>query len=374
MHIPVLIEPEYVRSTWSQTVLNAIRAEGIKLKYKVTLLNSENYTTLDWDAVFDHGERMVLVLAPSMSWAPKILPFFEKLDISVILVVFNPSETTSVRGIVRMDYVHAMNQLLQYLEGCGRRRVALYGVNPAYFVDNMKSSFFRAWKPGNDAHIYPAYSSLAECYASFLPHARTYDAVICSNCMVGISLLQHLKRNGICVPEDLYLTVFDSGKLTDKVTPSLTGVTLDYEEVGRQAVRLFSWLYRQKPCTNVSVRVRSRLVIRQSTAMQQPSAVEPSHLFIPDSEPDGIYLYCDQEARTIQSIVDLLNLSDETDERLIQGLLENQTNAQLEESLFLSSYALRYRLKRMMALAHCERKQDLIEFLKVYDKLLGKTE
>ena len=46
------------------------------------------------------------------------------------------------------------------------------------------------------------------------------------------------------------------------------------------------------------------------------------------------------------------------------------TKEQLEESLFLSSYALRYRLKRLMSIAHCEHKQELTEFLRQYQELL----
>jgi len=270
-----------------------------------------------------------------------------------------------------MDYVHAMNQLLQYLVGCERSRIALYGVNPTYFVDNLKSSSFKAWNASNEAHIYPAYSSLSECFQSFLPHAHNYDAVICANPGVSISLLQHLVQNDIRVPEDLYLTCFGSTKLTERISPSITCVTLDYKEVGRQAVRLFSWLFRQKPCTNVSVRVRSQLIIRQSTEMQEPPQGKRSRLPIPpDSFSKDIYLYCDQEALRLASISDILNLCDETDERLIDGLLQNQTNAQLEESLFLSSYALRYRLKRLMSIAHCEHKQELTEFLRQYHEML----
>ena len=85
-------------------------------------------------------------------------------------------------------------------------------------------------------------------------------------------------------------------------------------------------------------------------------------------------MYCDPEAKRLHAIESILNICDETDEQLIQGLLNLQTNAQLEENLFLSSYALRYRLKRLMALAHCENKHELIDFLTFYRKILSKEQ
>ena len=375
MQIPILIEPDYERSAWAQIVLNGIRTEALKLKYKVCMLDSSSYTTLDWDSFFENGERMVLVLAPSIFWAPRMLSYFEEQNISVILIVFDPSETAPVRGLVRMDYVHAMEQLLRYLEGCGRKRIALYGVNPTYFVDDLKTSCFKSWNSAHETSIYPAYASLSECFDSFLPHARSYDAVICSNATVALSLVQHLGQHSIRVPEDLYVASFGYNKLSESISPSITCVTLNYEEVGRQSVRLYSWLIRQKPCSNVSVRVRSHLMIRESTALQSPAASEAkSSLATSPSVPKDVYLYCDPEAKRLQAIESILNICDETDEQLIQGLLNQQTNAQLEENLFLSSYALRYRLKRLMSLANCEHKHELLEFLTFYRKTVSKEQ
>ena len=372
MQIPVMIEPDYAYSGWAQMTLNGIRTEAARLKYKPVLMESRNYASLDWNAVFGKEQRLVIVLAPSISWAPEVLSFFDDHDIAAIWVAFEPSEAVSVRGQVRMDYVQAMQQLLLYLNECGRKRIALFGVNSNFFVDTLKTNAFKAWdqreEEKDSSPVFPAHRSLAECYDAFYPHVHAYDAVICANDTVAVFLLQHLKEDGLKVPEELYLTSFGNTRLSECISPSITCVTEDYEETGRQAVRLFSWLTRQKPCANVSIRVRSRLIIRQSTAMQQPSAdLRPSP---PPraSLPDDIYLYCDREALAFQDIEKILVTCDQTDTQLIHGLLDSRTNAQLEEELFLSSYALRYRLKRLMALTHCQRKHELIDFLRFYQK------
>ena len=218
--------------------------------------------------------------------------------------------------------------------------------------------------------MFRTHLSLEESYQRLKPHLLQFNAILCANDIVAVFLLRRLKQDGYTVPEQLYLFSYSYSHLAESVTPGISGVSLDHEETGRQAVRLYSWLLRQKPCTSVSVRVRSWIIVRQSTEMQQPSIGEivfPQ----PSGTTEDIYLYHDKEAIRLQDCESIMATCDETDFQLIRGLLEEKSYTRLEEELFLSSYALRYRIKRLLNLTHCESRYELIEFLKYYHSLFS---
>jgi DNA-binding LacI/PurR family transcriptional regulator len=364
--IPILVEPNYRNSIWAQQTLDGLLQEATHRKYETRLLEGD-YRRRNYEGLFCGENPMVVIVGTSISWMPDVLAFFTERGIASILISFDPSESTALRGIVRMDYIAATHTLLSYLSGCGRNRIALYGFNPNSSADTIKLGYFESWNKVNphadEPNVFPNQASLTQCYALFAAQHSRFDAVICANDVAAASLLRHLKSDRIPVPERLFLTSYGNTVLSERVEPPITSVSLDHEEMGRQAVMLYAYLYRQKISTNVSVRVRSKLMIRQSTAMTPVSAGcalirRPAADFTSDAD-----FYSDPEAQLLLSVERLLTSCDDTDIRLLDGLIAGKAYRWLEEHLFLPSSTLRYRIKRIMKLMGCDTRRELIDHL-----------
>ena len=373
MQIPIFVEPNYRGSIWARQTLEGILQESAHKKYKALLLEDCDYTSIDLEALFREEHRMVILVGTSISWMPDALTFFAQNGVSCILISYEPSESTAIRGTVRMDYVAAMYMLLTYLSGCGHNRIAMYGFNPNSSADVIKKSCFERWNrqhphlTGKNTFFNRA--SLGQCYAEFARARSNFDAVICANDIVAASLLRRLKQDGVRVPEDLFLVSFGNSALSQRVRPSITSVSLDHVEKGRQAVNLYAYLYRQEPSTSVSVRVRSNLTVRQSTDMIPPDAAAMDASQPHMDYANAVDFYSDPEAQQILNAESMLNACDETDLRFLHGLLSGKTYEALENELFLSSSALRYRLKRMMTISGCKNRAELGDFLALCESL-----
>ena len=368
MLIPVLTEPNFRSYLWAAQTMEGVAQEAARRKYKTVTLDAEAYKTIDYDRLFGQERRMLIVIGTSVSWMPGALAFFNARSIESVFISFDPSETTLPAGMVRMDYVGAIHHLLTYLTSCGRRRIALYGYNPNSSADNIKLRFFSNWCRNRglsaEESVFFNYADLTACYARMRARVAQFDAVICANDIAAVSLLSSLRQDSVRVPEDLFVTAFGDSLIAARVTPPLTIATLDHREMGRQAVMLFSYLCRQPSTASVSARVRSKLIVRQSTAMLPDMTCAA----LPEDDADAfeaaVNFYNDPEAERLLRAETLLGAADELDMQLLCGLLSGSSLEKLEQTLFLTASALQYRKKRLMNVARCAHTSELLEFLR----------
>lgn len=365
MLIPVLVEPCYKDSYWARKTLKGLNQEAGRRKYRVQTLRGEDFRDVDYNALFEDEQRMVIVMGTTYTWMPGTLQFFSERNIDAILVSFDPTETTALRGMVRMDYVSATRTLLNYLTSCGRDRIALYGFNDNASSDVLKLKTFREWAgeaEGRDGcGIIRNNGVLDDTYREFSARRGRYNAVLCANDIVATSLMRHLREDGVRVPEDLYITSFGDSVLAQRVQPGITSASLDHEEMGRQAVTLFAYLKKQEVMSNVSVRVRSRLIIRGSTAdtpYDRNAQYRSHNSLVPATD-----FYHDEETIMLMTAENTLTACDEADEALLHSMLTGEPLEVLEDKYFLTSSALQYRKKRLMNLMGCSNMKDMQKML-----------
>lgn len=364
MLIPVLIEPNYTSSVWAAQTMEGLNQEAIRKKYRILKLDPANYQKTDYVSLFRDEVPMVVIIGPSMTWVPGALSFFSARSISCILVCFDPAETYNLRGMVRMDYIGAMHTVMTYLKQCGRKRIALYGFNPTSSPDLLKQRYFEVGHPSAGEEMpaaFPNLGSLDACYRSFAPSARRYDAAVCANDMVAVSLMTRLKRDGVSVPGDIFVASFGDSMLARSISPTITSTSLDHTEMGRQAAALYGYLSRRQGTASVSIRVKSTLHIGGSTAFLPFRTAEPA---MPSfAEPQNFNFYDDPEITLLTRMETLLGACDETDLKLLRGMLNRTPVRQLEEEAFITASALAYRKKRIQSLAGCRSMAELQEFL-----------
>lgn len=361
MQIFALFEPDYAQSIWAAQILSGLQQECAHRKYELRVLDHRCYRELDYNAILPPNNRMVIAAGTSFTWMPDVLTFFTKRQISVIFISYEPPEPSPLRGIVRMDYQDGMHRLIAYLTGCGRRRIALYGVNPNSWADLLKQHCFERGMSGDMTHaVFQNRASLSDCYRAFSARRAAFDAVICANDLAAVSLLNRLKQDGVRVPDDLFLTGFGNSTLLQRVRPTITSVSLDHAEMGRQAVTLYAYLSKQPAGTTASVRVRPHMTVRESTAGIPQDLLRSSP---PVRQNERIDFYSDDEVEKWQRIETILGACDELDRAFLAGLLVGESYAALEKRLYLTSSALRYRLKRMMTLSGCQSRAELMNLL-----------
>jgi DNA-binding LacI/PurR family transcriptional regulator len=90
-------------------------------------------------------------------------------------------------------------------------------------------------------------------------------AVFAANDQTALGLIYELKRMGLRVPEDISVVGFDDHPESAYFAPSLTTVRVDFDAIGRAAVRKILGVIRGEPA-NVDAMFVPKLVVRDSAS------------------------------------------------------------------------------------------------------------
>ena len=366
MKIFVYLDTEYRDSLWCTQCYRAICDEAAKKKYSVILLDVENVFEVDFDEFFNGEDKRLLMTLGTIP--EKISTYFYMHNIHVLYVnQLMKANRTNCSGVM-VDYVDSMRRLTDYLHGCGKKGIALYGINKKSNTDMIKANYFIGAESYNENGKYDIYfnkANLDECFKNLLPNIKNYDSFICANDIVAYSLINNLKKNGYRVPEDFYIASFGDSLLSQLGSPSLTAVTVDHKELGRQA--LFAYAYLRKSYHNVFITAKlpSTLQVRASTENKTPSPNPNVILHTTGTDHDENF-YDDVESRRIFSIEHMLSVCDKLDMQIISGLLGNIPYSKMASGLFISENVIFYRIKRLIKASGTQNKECLTELLREF--------
>ena len=149
--------------------------------------------------------------------------------------------------------------------------------------------------------------------------------------------------------------------LSDKVTPSLTTISLDHEKLGHQAVLLYSYLCRQDMPITASVRVESTLIVRGSTDNMPyiPSVAS----FMPADPSGNIDFYKDPETKRILDIEDFYQHADDLDRQILFYMQNNETQENIAERCSTSVSTIHYRVKNMQNRLGFSSRRELLDWI-----------
>lgn len=360
MQIPVIIEPTYRGSCWCRQTLSGMFAEAKRKKYALQLIESPENPALSG------AGSLAIVVGTSVTFVSDMLRRLEALHIHPLLVNYDSFSLSASHSVVRMDYVDAMQRLMGYFTHHGRRRIALFGFNPNSYADRIKEQFFCAALASQgegqpQRHIFRNSGSLRACFDALLPRVHEYDALLCVNDIVAVAALGFLREAGVSVPGELLLAGFGESTLSRKVLPSITTVTLNHEELGRQAVTLFAYLHRQSARVCATIQVKSELIVRDSTDNLPDS---PNLLLSPGAEmAESVDFYKDPEVRALLTIEDFCFSLDDLDQEILAQLACDAPLEAIAEHCHTSVSTIGYRLRNMQSRCGVSSRQELLERL-----------
>lgn len=368
MNVYIYSDPDFRGSLWWTQTRTAIESESTRKKYGVIEFSPEDIETGKAASFFEKDEKRVLiVLTTEASPDRSVLEFADAENVHLLFVNRGGADVSPLHSRISVDYSGAMRKLTDYLVSAGRSRIALYAINPNSVTDREKERFFLG-NSGFDAsaNIFYNGNGLEACYRSFADEIERFDSVICANDVAAVSLILNLQENGYGVPGDLYVASFGNSILSRAGVMPLTNVTVNHDEIGRQA--FLAYTYLKKPCVSVTVtaKIGAELNIRTSTA----GAPDRSALMTPNNSPEPKKLkeqfYEDGPAVDIFRVENMLSHCDRTDFMIISCLLENMTYEETADRVFTSKNTVTYRLKKILGESGAAGREELTGMLRRY--------
>jgi len=203
-------------------------------------------------------DRMVLalrpdgmILTPPLCDNPEVLAALRECGTPCVLM----SPERDIRGVpsVRMDDVHAAEEITNLLISLGHRRIALIKGPPDQSASAARELGYRTAMKSHGIEVDPelvqagafTFNSGRDAAHKLLSGRQRPTAVFASNDDMALGVLAAAHRLGLNVPGELSVAGFDDSPPAALVWPALTTVRQPVAEMARTAVEML--VFAQKP-------------------------------------------------------------------------------------------------------------------------------
>lgn len=148
----------------------------------------------------------------------------------------------------------------------------------------------------------------------------------------------------------------------------MISLNVDYFEMGKQAVRLWRYIYRDGADTDISVAISCKLNTKNVGGEPLKRQKYEEHTFTDSGE--GLwndYFYEDEKVQRLLKLETLLRDCDELDLALLEAIKNEKTDEQIADEVWLSSRAVRYRISKMMKKADMQGRSEIVALMREFD-------
>ena len=361
-HLYVIAEEQYAKTTWYNRIMERIGSEAARRRLQVVALDAQRLPELAPGTI-------IVLLGSSFPFISSSISLCLRHELRPVVAGFEVSGANAEVSYVTINRRHAMSENIKSLVACGATRIALFGVNSAVQTDMLRYEgwrdtvqFYRVGNPQTD--VFYSDHGLQETLAEFMKVFSSYDAVACANDYCAVCLLSALRQRGVRVPEELMVTGFGNIRLGRYTSPPLTTVALRLDEVGNQVVQLYRMLVKNPGLLSCSVTINFEIVVRQTTRPAYKS-LSRKFTFSQGIQPAFEPTY-EHSIRPVYLLENAVGSLDETDVKILRGILRRVPYSALSESLYLSDTALHYRMSKLFAATETPNRATLEKLLKNY--------
>ena len=312
----------------------------------------------------------VVVISGTYNWTKGICSILSGMRLKPVVIGYDSSDDISATGYVLMDYKKAVWDLLDYYISCHRSRVALFAVSLESPADKIKTEAFLSYKGrGGESFeqkdIFYFRGMTRNTCESFISVCSDYDAVIGTNDVSTVILLQMLKESGVKVPDDIFVASFGDSSLSKSTTNELTLALLDCKNVGIHAAKMHSMLAVSNTLSSTQMKLLCPIDVRASTA-NIPINIYRSPLSAEKAAVGNNSFFADPNINEIVQAEKLLEKCDSLDIEIVRSLINKEKYIDIADKLHVSENTVKYRIKRLLTFAGLDSRSSLIELMKGY--------
>lgn len=362
MNFYIISEPNFSTSRWYKSIVSGItqlqQEKRINIKFLSDIFELKNIIIYNDDAL--------LIIGSENKWITSVITIAPQEFDNRIIVLADYRHYIIGRNfsVISSDIPKILVSFYSYLNMHGKKRIALYGINPLSTSDLLKKETFLQCG-GSEKDCFYNNLSLKDCFTSFEKKISSYDGIICANDYAAISLVKHKS-----LPKSLFITSFGDTFISTIFSPSITCSRTNFKNFGNSLYDLVKILQKNKSINSLSIYLEHSFVVGETTSFLpfpknviSVSPVPPAPHFIKNSDTN---FYSDPESNEMLKIDKMLMNCDSIDMLLIGQLLNGFSFAKISETLFVSPSTVKYRIKQLYKYCEVETKAEFLDLLNKY--------
>ena len=348
-----MTEPGISENFWNAKYMAGMRAAVRESKGRLVEISLSDLDEIN-EKNRDLKLRVPIILnGRSSDWIASLIPLVCDKGFHPMLLASH--NYTPQRGVssLRFDFFGLYTSWFAYFRRCGSKNMALVGANKNNVGDSIKCQAISGFNDGNGkADIYYMKSSMRLCLESFINNAKEYDVVLCVNDVVAIILKSMLRKSGL--ENSVEVHSFWDSPLSKYINHQEKLIALNYNELARQAIKVYSFLVNNPEIESVAVTVKGDM--SHCLAPIKSAYVQPNeNTFLKDPSVQDVY-----------ALERLFSSLDELDFEIIKCVIKGDTYELIAEKENVSLGTVKYRIKKMLALAGKTKRKELLMLVEKY--------
>ena len=360
MPIFLCYDPKKRTTSWTQEKHNSMTNEFAKRRIKYFSISSPD--ELEKHLELCKGEASSVVFFPASEGERKYLfDRYGKFDVNRIIFSHQDVDVAETNfSYIMSDFYGDMNIAISHLKEKGCKRIALFNANPLSYHDRMRIETYKKsvdHEPllfTTDNKIYPAVEQLMKC-------DKRIDAILCVNDFVAFCLMLILDSWDKSWREKILLLSFSNSILSKLCMPSLTSISFNYADGGKEVATIHRLLEKNKRMAYMHIVMKSQLSKRETTMLENPCGMVFSSFGEYDYDKIKSSIAPQHKCMLLEK---LLAISDESDLATMHGLIMGASLAEIAERLYLTRDTIKYRVKKFKEYLKLSTTAELSELLK----------
>lgn len=362
MALMILCDPTFRNSAWCERKIKGIRDEAARRRTSVKVFT--NINAFENAASKLDGDSSVIVLFSKISYIQSVSDVLSRLSVHPIIA----NSTLDIKlpfcySRAVTDTEEDVRCALEYLFSCGKREIALLGVDENSWGDVGMAQTFARYAPSLADNIFYAKGDMRSCFLDYLGIVDKLDAVILPNDHLAICFIEFLKEHN-AYRKELFVIGRGDSISARLYGEGITSITTDFYSGGRAVAEIhfnrlkYGW-------RSADIKLKSRLVVRGSTD-NIPYIPLEKPLCASDISPSVSPTLFSIPTNPIGKVDSLLTASDLADLKLIYGMLSGFSYERMSDFCFLSVEAVKYRVRKIRNALGGGDKESVAEFLRTY--------
>lgn len=361
----VIAEKQYSNTTWYNRIMNGLYQEAGKKSFQIVFCADSDLPNME-------AGTILVLIGSSTLFMKKYIHLCTRYALKPIVTGSEFIQTNIPVSYITINRHAAMIDVVQTLVTMGAKSIALLGINSSFQTDMQR---LEGWKSAVHFHgvgnmekdVYFSNEGLLTCMDAFWANAHNYDAIACTNDYYASYVCSHAPEHGISIPDDLMVTGFGNTAIGQYTNPPITTVSLNLSSIGKQVFTLHRLLSQNTDLQACTETLKSDIILRGSTKntatgiISADSPVLFSDEFFSDFNPTD-----EKHLKKLYALENTIGKLDETDYKLIHGILDGISYQKLAENLYLSDTAFKYRRQKIFAAIGCENRSEMIQLFRDY--------
>lgn len=358
-----LTEPLHDNTYWCQLMVDAIMRRAAYRRMQLNKLSADSLDRVPPSC------SPVIVIGATESWQEQVAERILESNLRGVMLSTHAQGISEHISVITLNQSSMAEYAVHYFYQTKHRRIAYLGCNFRSVNDHAKLEALRATcarygMEFGESDVFPFDGDIEKCVGSFIARCEPYDAVLCANDVSGVLLMKNqelMRRKRI--PEDMYVISYGNTLLSKLIQPTLTSITLDYEQVGTSAVDTAIYLRKNPAISAQCTIVKAQMVLGASTHFERVDSL-PLPLRRAGALPDYPGFYRDPLTKEILGVEEMLNHLDKTGLYLVLALLRGYKKAQILDRLYIADSTYKYRLHKICQQAGVKSKEELLTLLR----------